>query len=62
MCSDSIQDALCVVKEIAHGLRREIRRKTTALSICRWYDNSHALKNEASFKTLSRHHGQPQVI
>ena len=55
-------DALRVVKEIAHGLKREMRRKTTALSICRWYDNSHALKNEASVKTLSRHHDLPQVI
>ena len=58
MWSDSIQDALRVVKEISHGLKR---RKTTALSICRWCDNSHALKNEALLKTLSRHHDQPQV-
>lgn len=27
MWSDSIQDALRVVKEISHGVKREIRRK-----------------------------------
>lgn len=56
MWSDSTRDALRVLKEIAHGLKREIWRKTTALSICRWYVDSHALENESLVKTSSRHH------